>query len=189
MAGKPSRNEVTREGLRFHWLILQMLRKGGSGAEISRITGIKESHISAFKNIHEDVGSGRSGIGAEIVTKMYRGAHLDPLYFFRDYKHKGHPVTDRQGNPWKPSCEVCHRLGILNEDDHELYIFSTERERANQRQLKQLRDDVDRLSNRDQEMAELRAMIVALNEKIEAKDAVQEVPEVRHPKLKQRRRA
>jgi len=166
-----------------------MLRKGMNGAEICRITGIKESHISAFKNIHDDVGSGRSGIGAEIVAKMYRGAHLDPLYFFRDYKHKGHPVVDRQGKPWKPSCDVCHRLGILNEDDHELYIYSTERDRAHDRQLKKLAEDVERLSSRDQEMADLRALVVALSAKIDAKEERSELPNVSHSKLKQRRRA
>lgn len=181
MAGKPSRNEPTREGLRFHWLILQLLRKGTTGAEIARITGIKESHISAFKNLHEDVGSGRSGIGAEIVSKMYKGIGLKWDYFFKEYKHKGHPTHDRQGNPWKPSCEVCHRAGILQEDDHELYIFSTEQERADRRQLKRLADDVDELKERDERIAQLEQTLATVVEALGVS-----VPP--HPRQKLRRK-
>lgn len=189
MAGKPTRQEPTREGLRFHWLILQMTRKGITGAEIARVTGIKESHLSAFKNLHDDVGAGRTGIGAEIVRKMHDGYQLKWDYFFRPYKHRGHPVTDRQGKPWVPSCEVCHRLGILNEDDYELYIFATEQERADRRQLKKLTEDVDRLVERDEEIAQLKAELMTMAARVDAigRQGAAAQPQQPHPKLRRKR--
>lgn len=81
--GKQRRDTPTREGLRFHWLIHQLERKGVNGAELARRTGVRESHINGFKNIET---SRRTGIGAEMIRRMKDGVGLDPRYFFDDYE-------------------------------------------------------------------------------------------------------
>lgn len=161
---KTARPEPTREGLRFHWLILQLLERGVSGAELSRVTGVRESHINAFKNIHT---SGRSGIGAEIVRFMSKGLGLRPDYFFRDYPHRHHPKSDAAGKPWRVSCKICQELGILEEDDFRLYLFAGESEKAEARRLQALMADVEKLRAKADEVDELKRAVSALTERLE----------------------
>jgi len=159
---KTARTEATREGLRFHWLILQLLRNGVTGAELSRVTGVKESHINAFKNLHT---SGRTGIGAEIVRFMAKGLSLRTDYFFKEYGRKM-PKVDSAGNPWVPSCKVCKDLGLLEEDDYKLYLFADAQERAEQKRLRELEKELAELRAGRAELDELKGIVATLGRQV-----------------------
>jgi len=115
MGGKKPSHGPTREGQRFHWLIHQLKDDGIDGAQLHRLTGINQAHISAFKNIE---GSGKSGIGAEIVRKLKEGLGLDPDYFYDDYEgqrpYKVYLLKNRREEKRDVEVdELKRRMGIL----------------------------------------------------------------------------
>jgi transcriptional regulator with XRE-family HTH domain len=86
MSGKPTRHTPTREGLRFSWLLKQLYAKGYKQAQLVRITGLSQSHISQLQRLGDGESAGRTGIGAEIVRKVKDSLQIDPAYFFDDYE-------------------------------------------------------------------------------------------------------
>lgn len=87
------RGEITREAMRFHYLITQLEnrgvehagteRRGMSQREMAEAIGCHQSLISKWRNPE---GSGRSGIGAEIIRGCKDGLQISPDYFYEDYE-------------------------------------------------------------------------------------------------------
>jgi hypothetical protein len=74
---------VTREALRFHYLIVQLEREGNSQRTIAAQIGCHQSLISKWRR--PEANGRRTGIGAEIVRGCKEGLGLDPGFFFEDY--------------------------------------------------------------------------------------------------------
>lgn len=81
--GGRQRHSLTREALRFHYLIVQYERQGITQSELSRRTGIHQTYLSKFRNPEN---SGRTSIGAEIIRAIKEGLQVSPNFFFDDYE-------------------------------------------------------------------------------------------------------
>lgn len=75
---------LTRTGLRFHFLVLQLKEKGWTQSKIAGAIGCHQTLISDWQR--GDFG-GRQGIGADIIDSCMSGPlKLHPDFFFSDYK-------------------------------------------------------------------------------------------------------
>lgn len=94
VAGKSSKHEVTREGLRFQKFVLDRIAEGDTQDTIAERLGVSPAYITNAKGFGTN---GRTGIGAEIVRRVKEryGVHQD--YFFEDYEglksYKLYPIS------------------------------------------------------------------------------------------------
>jgi len=115
LVGKKAKHELSREGLRFHWLLNQLYQsgKGMPQEEMCRRTGLSKSYLSTWINITKDANAGRTGFGAEIVRRVKDGFQTSPDYFFDEYDG-----------------EVDHRLYSLEERRTENRMARVEKQQA-----------------------------------------------------------
>lgn len=141
--------DLTRAGLRFHHLVVQLREKGWTQGKIAQATGIHQTYVSDWQR--SDFG-GRKGIGADIIDTCMSGPlklHYD--YFFADYEKL--PVPDER----KAVVELpdgSSRPARPGEADAALFPIDLDRARDNR-----TRRDVDALRT---ESKELRAENAAL---------------------------
>lgn len=90
MGGRTTVEAPTREILRMASLIRQLYATGMTQAELARLTGVKQNHLTALA---DPVRYNRKSIGAEIVRIMRDRMGIDSDYFFDDYEGEA-KVTD-----------------------------------------------------------------------------------------------
>lgn len=75
---------VTRELIRFSWLVLQLTRDTSlSQAEIGRLLGMDKGHLSRLVNYEN---ANYTGLSADIVRNVRDQLKISPEYFFDDYE-------------------------------------------------------------------------------------------------------
>jgi hypothetical protein len=101
VAGKPTKNEVSREGERLGYLIRQLEdcechagpkakaanSHGMQAVEVAELLGKSEGYISNIKGFGTN---GRSGFGADIVRLVKDRLGIDPHFFYDDYDGPKH---------------------------------------------------------------------------------------------------
>lgn len=91
VGGKPRKDQLSREAMRFGWLVSQLERDGISQSEMARrmtdagrhYGTIDATYINKIKNAGVK-GIGK-GIGADIIRMVKDGLKVDPAYFYDDY--------------------------------------------------------------------------------------------------------
>lgn len=81
--GKPTKNEVTREGQRLQWFFLDRLAEGDEGKDIAERLSVSPAYITNVKGMGSN---GRTGIGAEIVRRVKEQYGVHPDYFYEEYE-------------------------------------------------------------------------------------------------------
>lgn len=148
--------DLSRSGLRFHYLVLQLKEKGWTQAKIASAISVHQTLISDWQRA--DFG-GRKGIGADIIERCMSGPlRLHPDYFFSDYNalpagRRDFVETEAGPRPVRPG-----------EADALLFPIDLDRERA-QRKTRELENAVKSLQARD---AEKDRQMAALTEQVAA---------------------
>ena len=116
----PRRTAPSRPLRRVGALIEQLEQSGISQSEMSRRTGIPQSHVNKLRNYRS---SGRTSVGAEIVGEFIEWLKLDP-WFFHDnsYDDEADGVRD-------------YRLYLLSAKRDERRLAALEEAVANLQQL------------------------------------------------------
>lgn len=149
---KSAKHEISREGMRLHYLLNQ-LWQGDRGIwpygplegqpvtqkELCRITGMAKSHLSTWMNILREGNAGRTGFSAEIVRRVKDGLGIDPDYFYDDYEgeadHKLYRLDRRRAEGRmrvvedavvKNSAAIEQILAILAEKDAAIHRLNSE---------------------------------------------------------------